>query len=692
MSTTGSQPRAADLAGSLDWAATALGPRESWPAGMAGVMHTVLTAALPMALALGPDKVLVYNDAYAAMIGGKHPDAFGRPAPEVFKENWAQDGHGNVVDQVAATGEPFLEHETRLPVRGLGRGAEIEYVLFSRAYTAVRGDDGTILGVLTVISETTAMAKALSALAQLGGRLATALTVDDVTREALRHAVDVVGADHVRVTLAEGASLRMARRASADPYDESVERLPPLWSRVSASTLLPSVEVTRTGAPLWLDEGGLRRYTGLAEEPTGSRPLRAVAAVPLHAGTVRGTLVLGWECRREFSASDRAALSTVGRLLGQAMARAARFDEQRGNAEVLQRNMLPADLPQVPGISIAARYEPSAPFTSAGGDFYDAFPVAGDRTVIAIGDVVGHGVLAAAVMGQVRAALRVLALQDPDPVTVLGGLDSFVDSLGPEVFVTALVAVLDNSSGTLRLATAGHLPPLIRRGGAGSEDTTATCVDVVPAPPLGLSAPRESTTVSLFPGDLLLLFTDGLVEVAGEDIGVGLERLRDVLRQTSETNDVRRICSLVLDRFGTGSDDIAVVALTLDQGDRRTATLALGAESTAPGAARSWAAATLAAWGLPADAIEVALLATNELVTNALLHARTGSRVELDLDEQRLLVLVSDTGMASEVQVQGHNPTAVRGRGLVLVEALTDAWGSEISSRGTTVWFEIARR
>jgi anti-sigma regulatory factor (Ser/Thr protein kinase) len=681
--------RTAVLADTLDWSATPLGPRDSWPPGLAGVLSSVLSAPLPMAVACGREMVLVYNDSYATLIGGKHPRGFGRPAPEVFAENWSHEGHGDVVERVLATGEPFFEPDTRLPVHRHGPDGPAEYVHFSRAYTAARSDDGSIVGVITMISETTELANALAALAELASRLATALTVDDVAREALRHAVAVIGADHGRVTLAEGSALRMARRTADDPSDESIDRLPPLWSRVSNTTLLPSVEVTRTGRALWLDEEALQRFTGLGDEPIGPRPLSAAAAVPLHTGSVRGGLSLGWETGRTFSAADRAALTTVGSLIGQAIARAARFDEQRGHAETLQRSMLPDDLPHVPGVGIGARYEPSAPFTSAGGDFYDAFTVADGRLILAIGDVVGHGVLAAAVMGQVRAGLRVLALHDTDPVSVLGGLDSFVASLGPEIFVTALVGVLDSDTGRLELASAGHLPPLIRRGSADDGGATAAYLDLEPAPPLGLGGLRQSTTVTLERRDVLLLFTDGLVEVSGEDIDVGLARLRDTVLHAAEIGDPRRICSLVLDRFGAGTDDVAVVALAMDDGQRRTASLTLPGESIAAGAARRWAAASLAEWGLDADATDVALLGINELVTNALLHARTGSRVELDLDDHRLLVLVSDSGMAPDLQVPDTDLTAARGRGLALVDALTDAWGSERSSRGTTVWFEI---
>lgn len=684
---------AAELLETTDWAATGLGSREDWSPALAAVVRTVLSAPLPAALVLGDDLTLVYNDAYAQVIGAKHPAAFGRPAPEVLAENWDVPGHGDLVREVLRTGVGYLDRETVLPVQRQGPDGPVELVHFARAYTAVRDGEGRILGVLSMITESTAVARALAQVAEVAARLSSALSVDDVAREALRHAVDVVGADHGRVALVEGSALRIARRSRVDEHDVSLERLPPLWSRVRADATLPSARVTSTGQPLWL-QGDLSDFRDLVDEPGVHGRLRSVASVPVRSGTVQGALSLGWEQARGFSAAERDALTTVGTLVAQAMARAVRFDEQRGHAETLQRSMLPADLPHVPGVSIGARYEPSAPGTSAGGDFYDAFTLADGRVVLAIGDVVGHGVLAAAVMGQARAGLRVLALSDPDPVRVLAGLDPFVASLGPEVFVTACVGVLDPRSGDLELATAGHLAPLVRRSGRisdGASENTGDYVVVPAGPPLGLAGERGLAHVRLGEGDVLLLFTDGLVEVGGQDLGVGLDELRRLALEHGAVTDPRRLCSLLLDHLGTGDDDIAVMAVAMDAGERRTASLGVPAEASAPGEARRWASRTLIDWGLDDDSLQIALLALNELTTNALLHARSGSRVELDLDDDRLLVLVTDAGLSTALAPQSAEPTELRGRGLALVEAITTAWGSERTSRGTTVWFEIAR-
>ncbi|HSE55139.1 MAG TPA: SpoIIE family protein phosphatase [Nocardioidaceae bacterium] len=681
------------LAQTLDWSATALGARERWPAALSAVISTILDAPIPMGLAYGPDFILVYNDAYASVLGPRfHPMAFGRSARDTFGDYWAL--HGSELARVLHTGESFYDAETMVPQpRDPGRAPGA--FRYSRAYSAVRDHDGGVLGVLIVFTEFNVAERNLAAVARLATALTSAVSVDDVAREALRHAVMEMDADYARIVLADGPSLRMARRAGLDQNDDQALRLPPVWTRLPETSTLPSVEVTRSGVPQWLDSAPISDHPDLASEPAGGGRLHTIATVPLHTGQLRGALALDWESPHDLRATDRSALVMIGNIVGQAIARAQRFDEQRGHSDTLQRSMLPADLPHVPGLAVGARYQPSAPGNTAGGDFYDLFTVDDGRVVLAIGDVVGHGVLATAVMGQVRAALRVLALRSPDPVSILAGLDPFVASLGPDVFVTALVGLLDVTTGVIELSSAGHPCPLAVRCVEGEEVETprrrAEFADVSPDPPLGIIGLRSTSTIVLDPGDTLLLFTDGLIELPSRDIDIGLEELREVVEHQLTVADPRLLCSLVLDRLGSGDDDIAVVAVTRDDSQRRSARLDLPAESTAPGAARAWVATTLTGWGLDPEMAQNALLATNELVTNALLHARSGTHIELDLDDHRLLVLVSDSGMAATLYQQHADPTAQRGRGLDLVDAITDAWGSERTSRGTTVWFELTR-
>jgi anti-sigma regulatory factor (Ser/Thr protein kinase) len=682
--------KVADLARGLDWTGTDLGDRETWPIAVRALVETVFAAPLPMALALGPTFILVYNDAYAGLLGSKHPDAFGCRAAEALNENWSLPGHGEVVERVYRTGEPFSEAETMLPVRRGGPDSPAEVVLFSRAYTPVRSEDGEIAGVLTVVTELTEVAKALSGVADLATRLATALTVDDVVREALRHAMQA-GADHARILLPEGTATRMAGRAAADPWDESTERLPPLWVEIPADTVLPSVATLRDGRARWLESREeLEPFrAALAQQSLGSRPLSAAAAVPLPVGPWQGALSLGWIAGRAFSPAYRSALTTVGTLIGAALARAQRFDEQFGLADALQRSLLPTGLPYLPRLVLGARYASRAPGSSVGGDFYDAFELPDGQVLIAIGDVVGRGAEAATVMGQVRAALRALALQESDPAVVLSGLDPFVRSLGVEAFVTVLIGLVDEPAGRLTLAGAGHPAPLLRQRSGG-----VAVVELPPGPPLGRNARRTGVVLPLERGDVLLLYTDGLVSGAASDDSSaeeGLEQIRSLLGERAGL-DPRRLCAQLLDRFGGGPDDIALLAISRVDGTRRTSVRSLPAESTSPGTARRWARSVLDSWELGDEAAETAVLCLNELVTNAVLHARSRSRVELDLDRLRLLVLVSDDGQTSTLSAQRTRADAVRGRGLALVEELSDAWGTERDSNGTTVWFELGRR
>ena len=498
-----------------------------------------------------------------------------------------------------------------------------------------------------------------------------------------------VGADHARVLLPEGSATRMARRAAADPWDESTERLPPLWVHVPADAPLPSAAdrsatASRGGWPragVALEPFGPRP----TDEPLGATPLGAVASVPLPVGPWQGALSLGWHDTRAFSPPYRSALTTVGTLVGAALARAQRFDEQFGLADTLQRSLLPTGLPHLPGLLLGARYAPSTPGASVGGDFYDAFAMPDGQVLVAIGDVVGHGAEAATVMGQVRAAMRALAMQNPDPAAVLAALDPFVRSLGSETLVTALVGLIDERAGLLTIADAEHPLPLLRR-----RDGTVCALEPKVGPPLGVSAPRAAIEVEFGAGDLLLLFTDGLVDGAGATASPGADRVRALVAERPDL-DPRRLCALLVDRFGSGKDDVALLAVARVDGPRRTSARTLPAESTAPALARRWARHMLSSWGLDDEEVEVAVLCLNELVTNALLHARTSSRLEIDLDESRLLVLVSDEGQAAPLSAQLSQTDAVRGRGLALVEQLSEAWGTERDGNGTTVWFELGR-
>ncbi|MCM0677796.1 SpoIIE family protein phosphatase [Micromonospora phytophila] len=672
-----------------DWAGTSLGPWGAWDPTVRAAAELVLASPVPMALALGEDLLLLYNDGYAELIGDKHPGAVGRPAAEVFAEIWRLPGVGDVVEHTYRSGEPFLEKETTLPLQR--RGGVVEQAVFTRGYSALRDGAGRIAGVLTVAAETTQATEQLQSLSDFAAALAGTLTLDDVARVALRYAITSFDADRVAFAVDEGGGgWRMVRRIRGELMDEADERLPPLWRRAPADWAAPGVDTARSGVPHFTDDGQPLRETAVDRH---DQKIRALAAVPLRASVVRGGLTVGYQRAHSWSAAERALLAASAELIGQAAERARRFETQHGTAQLLQRSMLPEHLPDLPRLRIAARYDPGVDGNAAGGDFYDAFLLPTGGLGVVLGDVAGHDVQAAARMGQVRAALRALALSDPRPDAVLAGLDRLVTSLGAEagtheLFVTVVFGVIDAERQRLTLASAGHPAPLIRRCTETGEPV-AEYLDVPTGAPLGLGCRPATTTVRFEPGDTLLLFSDGVVERRWQGLTTGLDALAAAVAEAG-SGDPRALCAVATAAVsGATEDDVAVLAVEHALRPSRSASMEVPAEPTAPSRVRHWMTGQLTEWQVPESIIGAAVLCTSELTTNALLHAGTAARVEIDLSPERLLVSVADSGTRGTVTRAQTDTLSSRGRGLGLIEELSDAWGTDPTVRGSTVWFEI---
>jgi serine phosphatase RsbU (regulator of sigma subunit)/anti-sigma regulatory factor (Ser/Thr protein kinase) len=684
-------PDCATLVHSFAWESTPLGPLSGWDPVLRGTVDLVLGCPIPMALCWGPEYVLIYNDAYAELQGPAHPRALGRPAAKVLGELWEQPGFGDVIDEVYTTGQPFLEAET-----------QIGSAFFTRGHSAVLDRHGRVAGVLTVAAETTQVTRRLQSLGELTARLAGALTLDDVARVVLAYAMASFDADHCVFAVDDAGGWRYVRRIRGEMLDETDERLPPLWKRAAADSPGPLAVAARTGRPSYTADG-----TPLAEVASDrhERRVRALAALPLRAPSLSGALTMGYRAAHTWLPAERALLSAAAELVAQAAERARRFEAQHGTAQLLQRSMLPEHLPELERFRIAARYDVGVDGNAAGGDFYDAFELSGGRLAMVLGDVAGHDVKAAAVMGQVRAALRALALTDPAPHTVLAGLDRLVGSLGAEsrneeIFVTVVYGVLDPGDGTIVLASAGHPPPVIRRAGLPvlrasdpaeqqSGPATAELVELAPGAPLGLGGRWRTTTVQLQPGDSILMFSDGVVERRDRPLSAGLAALVAATAAAS-SGDPRNLCSLATSAVtGSTDDDVAVLAVERAVALSRSAAMLVPAEATGPSRVRQWMSTRLREWSVPEQVIGAAILCTSELTTNALLHAGTPARVHIDLSTQRLLVSVADTGTRGSVTPTKADTMSSRGRGLGLIEELSDAWGTDPSVRGATVWFEI---
>jgi serine phosphatase RsbU (regulator of sigma subunit)/anti-sigma regulatory factor (Ser/Thr protein kinase) len=659
-----------------------------WDPALRAAADLLLASPVAMALAVGDEQILLHNDAYADLLG-PGSDALGRSAGDVFGDGWISSGLGAAVEHVYRTGRPLLEAETPLPVEQ-GAGPDAEQIFCTRGLSAVRDRAGAVLGVLVVAAETSHVTRRLQSLSELASSLAGTLTLDDVARTALRYTVLSFDVDHATFVVDDGPAWRVVRRVRGEILDEADERLPPVWRRLPANSPSPLVHAAAAGTDTFTGDGAPLHQVAVDRH---DQRVSALATLALATPSLRGALGVGYREPHVWLPAERALLRAAAQLVAQAAERARRFEAQYGTAQLLQRSMLPEHLPELERFRIAARYDVGVDGNAAGGDFYDAFTTTDGRLAVVLGDVAGHDVHAAALMGQFRAALRALALTDPSPETVLTGLDRLVSSLGTEArnaerFVTLVYGLLDPADGTLRLATAGHPTPVLRPAPPRAHEP-ALLVDLPPGPPLGVGGTWRSAEVRLHPGDALLMYSDGVVERRGRGLGDGFDALVKAIGGAPSA-DPRSLCALAVAAVaGATDDDVAVLALEYAVTPSRSATMFVPAEPTGPSRVRQWMTARLRSWQVPEQAIGAAVLCTSELTTNALLHAGTPAQVHIDLSAERLLVSVADTGTRGSVVRARAEALSSRGRGLGLIEEMSDAWGTDPTVRGTTVWFEV---
>ncbi|MGW1275193.1 PP2C family protein-serine/threonine phosphatase, partial [Streptomyces sp. NPDC002491] len=295
---------------------------------------------------------------------------------------------------------------------------------------------------------------------------------------------------------------------------------------VALDARLPGVETLTTGRPLFFDsmQQLADAYPGIeldAEE--GAR-----AFLPLIAsGRPVGSCILGFDRSRSFGSKERTVLTALAGLIAHAMEKAQRYDTEAALARGLQQALLPRRLSQHARVETAGRYLPGTEGMDVGGDWYDVVE-AGDGLALVIGDVQGHGVQAAATMGQLRSAVRAFALGDRPPEEVMGGTNHLLIDLDPGQFASCCYVRLDPSTGRARAARAGHLPPLLRH-----PDGRTEVLDLPGGVVLGVD-PRAHypvTELLLEPGAILALYTDGLVEQPGHDIDDGIAALRRALAE-----------------------------------------------------------------------------------------------------------------------------------------------------------------
>ncbi|ALU96776.1 protein phosphatase [Streptomyces globisporus C-1027] len=450
-----------------------------------------------------------------------------------------------------------------------------------------------------------------------------------------------------------------------------------------------------------LSSGGL-----VLDEGTLVVPLRAGGGI---LGLVTFDRGVGPDTSGRPPAPDRATTFDNGEvaLADELAARAAvcidnarRYTRERTASLALQRQLLPHHLPPQSAVRTAYRYLPADDVTGVGGDWFDVIPLSGTRVGLVVGDVVGHGLQAAATMGRLRTSVRAFAQLDMAPDELLTRLDDLVgqpaeeppDAYGGAVETydvttgaTCLYAVYDPVSRRCVMARAGHLPPAIV-----APDGTVSFPDLPAGPPLGLGGlPFESMEFELPVGSLLALFTDGLVEARDHDIGHGLDTLGRVL--TDRSASLEELCDRAVSELvpgGTSADDTALLLVRTRELDaERVAHWELSAEAVSVGRARELATGQLEAWGLE-ELVFATQLVVSELVTNAVRYA--GGPLGLRLIRDRTLVCeVADTGHTSP-HLRHSAEDDEGGRGLFIVAQLVQRWGTRYTPTGKTIWTEQA--
>ncbi|WTZ43921.1 SpoIIE family protein phosphatase [Streptomyces sp. NBC_01390] len=362
-------------------------------------------------------------------------------------------------------------------------------------------------------------------------------------------------------------------------------------------------------------------------------------------------------------------------------------------ADELQRTMLPETLPRPTGVRLASRYLPAAETARVGGDWYDAIPLPGSRVALVVGDVMGHSMTSAAIMGQLRTTAQTLAGLDLPPQEVLHHLDEQAQRLGTDRMATCLYAVYDPVSHRITIANAGHPPPVLLHLGGRAE-----VLKVPSGAPIGVGGVDfEAVELDAPAGATLFLYTDGLVESRLRDVWTGIEQLREKLAATAQLTGpdhpppLEALCDEVLDMLGPGDrdDDIALLAARFDGiAPSDVAYWYLDPEDAAPGRARRLARRALSRWGLEEMTDSVELL-VSEVVTNAVRYASRPITLRL----LRTDVLRCEVGddVPQLPRLRQARATDEGGRGLYLVNRLARRWGATRLSTGKVVWFELGR-
>lgn len=662
-------------------------------------------------------KVRRANQRFASLFGGTPDDHRGRVVQEYLSRAEAERVTA-IMKRVLETGDSI----TDMHVTGFVPGSQ-ERRHWSINLYRVHSGSGRPIGIAWLGTDITARRAAareaaaarrnLALLNEAGARIGNSLDLETTARELLDVVVPgfcdlatvdlyqgLLAGDETPPGLADGsAELRRVAFASAvsdipftsgdDPVAVGAVHHFPFNS--------PRADALRTARPQHLpgEEGGL---------------VQSTLAVPMVAhDTVVGLAQFSRTKGSEpFGDRDRDLAVELAARAAVCIDNARLYRREHERALILQRSLLPPGDPVASGLDIACRYLPGNASTGrpseVGGDWFDVIELPGHRTALVVGDVMGRGLRAAVAMGELRTAVRTLALLDLEPAEVLSALDEIARGLGTpggvqqatraarrpreadlsEVYLaTCVYAVYDAVTRRCTFANAGHLPPVLVEPGE-----PALMLDVPPGMPLGVGGePFEEVEVELPEGALLALYTDGLVESRDHPLDEGLQAFVGAL--TDPTRPLEDVCDHVLNTLDThhGEDDIALLMARV-QGlpAESVGDWTLPREPRSVGRAREYARAQLVSWDLE-PLVDTTELLVSELVTNALRYGEGEIRLRLLLD-RTLVCEVWDSGLVQPRRRRARD-TDEGGRGLQLVGLLSAAWGSRRTPLGKTVWFEL---
>lgn len=623
-----------------------------------------------------------------------------------------------IVSQVLELGYPVLEvsRNDRIPVTpdwGVPRRVERRTRLVAAAAEAGRDPVAAAAAARELESdlEYAAVRERLEFLNEVSGRIGSSLdlsvTVHEVGEAVVPRFTDVAGT-YLREQVVAGEGFpdgppdttTMWHRVALEHNDEPGrwDDVVPVGESMPFPAQTPFFQCMTSGEPVLVPRISEEMGHAIASrfEKRDISPLinnRSMLVVPLKArNVVLGFMILlRHRERAEFNDMDRVTGAELAARAGLVLDNARMYTHQENVAETLQDSMLPRVRPRMAGCDTATRYLPGTRLGKVGGDWFDTVKLSGSRTALVVGDVMGHGLNSAAMMGQLRTAVQTMAALDLPPARLLRHLDDLAQRLGDQYLSTCLYAVYDPVRGEVELANAGHIPPVLVR----AEDGRSTLLDVPTGAPIGVGGvPFESVTVPVGPGDRLVLCTDGLVEVRGADIGDGLAALCESAAHPAASMDAA--CDTVIRELarttaagGEGrKDDVALLMVRLNGIARDdVAAWELPAQLRQAARARSLVRGQLARWGLGGQATDTAALLVSEVFGNAVRHAG-GHRVGLRLVRTDVLLCEVTDDSPHLPALREAAAADEYGRGLRVVSRLAREWGTSRGTNGKTVWFE----